>query len=134
MARRILVVDDEEDIRTILEHILLRQGFEVGFAANGQEALDRLKESAYDLMVLDVRMPVMDGFEVLEALDPDLKEAMPIVMLTAKSTDNDVIDGYSNGASYYITKPFDNVTLLNAILFMLGELSEEEMAEMELKL
>lgn len=134
MGRRILIVDDEHDIRIVLSQILENQGMEVDSAKHGKEALDKLAENKYDLMVLDIMMPVMDGFEVLENLDPQLKQDMPIVLLTAKASDNDVLKGYSIGASYYIIKPFDNVSLINAILFLLGDLSEEEMEAAELKL
>ncbi len=134
MGRRILVVDDEEDIRLVLSQILETQGFEVETAENGQVAYDKVKAAHFDLMVLDVMMPVMDGFQLLEKLDPETKEKLPIVVLTAKASDMDVMKGYSIGASYYITKPFDNVSLLNAILYMLGDLSDQDMADIELKL
>ena len=134
MGRRILVVDDEEDIRLVLGQILETQGFEVHTAENGAVAYDKIGEETYDLMVLDVMMPVMDGFQLLEKLDPAVKEKLPIVVLTAKASDVDVMKGYSIGASYYITKPFDNVSLLNAILYMLGDLSDDDMADIELKL
>jgi two-component system response regulator ResD len=134
MGRRILIVDDEEDIRTVLTQMLSHQGFEVDAAQNGQQALDKLSEGEYQLMVLDIMMPVMDGFTLLDKLDARTKDQMPIVVLTAKASDADVLKGYSIGASYYVVKPFDNVTLLNAILFMLGDLSEEEMESMHLKL
>ena len=134
MGRRILVVDDEEDIRLVLSQILETQGFEVETAENGAVAYDMIGAQTYDLMVLDVMMPVMDGFQLLEKLDPATKEQLPIVVLTAKAADVDVMKGYSIGASYYITKPFDNVSLLNAILYMLGDLSDDDMADIELKL
>ena len=134
MGRRILVVDDEVDIRLVLTQILKSQGFEVDTAENGAEAYDKVNAGEYDLMVLDVMMPVMDGFELLEKLSPEVKERVPVVVLTAKASDRDVLKGYSTGASYYITKPFDNVSLLNAVLYMLGELTDEQMAEAELKL
>ena len=134
MGRRILVVDDEEDIRLVLSQILETQGFEVDTAENGAVAFDKVKAEHYDLMVLDVMMPVMDGFQLLEKLDPGTKEKLPIVVLTAKASDMDVMKGYSIGASYYITKPFDNISLLNAILYMLGDLSDDAMVDAETKL
>jgi len=134
MASRILVVDDELDIRMVLEEILKGQGFEVSTAQNGEEALQKLEKEVYDLMVLDIMMPVMDGNAVLAALPEDVKERMPVIMLTAKATDEDVMDGYKKGADYYIVKPFDNVTLINAILYLLKEVPEEDIVDSETKL
>ena len=134
MGRRILVVDDEEDIRLVLSQILLTQGFDVDTAENGAVAYDKVTTEKFDLMVLDVMMPVMDGFQLLEKLSPEIKEKLPIVVLTAKASDMDVMKGYSIGASYYITKPFDNISLLNAILYMLGDLSDDAMVDAETKL
>ena len=134
MARRILVVDDELDIRMVLEEILRGQGFEVFTAGNGQEALNKLDKESYDLMVLDIMMPVMDGHEVMEKLPVEIREKMPVIMLTAKSTDDDVMDGYKKGADYYLVKPFDNVTLVNAILYLLKEVPEEDIIDSESKL
>jgi len=85
-------------------------------------------------MVLDIMMPVLDGYGVLDALTDEQKEDMPVVMLTAKASDEDVMDGYKKGACYYIVKPFDNVTLVNAILYMLGDISAEDMSDSESKL
>lgn len=134
MGRRLLIVDDEMDIRLVLGEILRAQGFEVDTAENGEDALRKLKQGRYDLMVLDVLMPVLDGYEVLDRLDDDLKQQMPVIMLTAKAADDDVLKGYSKGACYYLVKPFDNVTLINAILYMLGDIPEEDMLASEVKL
>ena len=120
MAPRILVVDDEEDIRTILDHILSPQGFEVVQAAAGDEALRLLSEQSFDLMLLDIMMPGVDGFTVLEQLDKSVLESMPVILLTAKGADADVLRGYSEGASLYLTKPFDNINLLKAVNSMLN--------------
>ena len=134
MGRRILVVDDELDIRMVLEEILKGQGFEVFTAENGAEALRKLEQESYDLMVLDIMMPVMDGNEVMAKLPEEVKEKMPVIMLTAKASDEDVMDGYKKGADYYIVKPFDNVTLINAILYLLKEVPEEDIIDSEAKL
>ena len=134
MGRRILVVDDELDIRMVLEEILKGQGFEVFTAENGAEALRKLEQESYDLMVLDIMMPIMDGNEVMAKLPEEIKEKMPVIMLTAKASDEDVMDGYKKGADYYIVKPFDNVTLINAILYLLKEVPEEDIIDSEAKL
>ncbi len=134
MGRKILVVDDELDIRMVLEEILRGQDFDVETAENGEEALKKLERNSYDLMVLDIMMPVMDGYQLLENLSDEIKAKMPVIMLTAKATDEDVMDGYKKGACYYIVKPFDNVTLINAILYMLDDVLAEDMSESESKL
>ncbi len=103
-------------------------------AEDGEQALQRLAAEPFDLMILDIMMPVKDGWQVLQELPPATRERMPILVLTAKAEDGDVLKGYAVGASYYVIKPFDNVTLLNAILFLLGELSEDDMDRLELKL
>ncbi len=134
MGRKILVVDDELDIRMVLEEILRGQDFDVETAENGEEALKKLERNSYDLMVLDIMMPVMDGYQLLENLSDEIKAKMPVIMLTAKATDEDVMGGYKKGACYYIVKPFDNVTLINAILYMLDDVLAEDMSESESKL
>ena len=105
---RILVVDDEPNIRRLLEHHLLRRGYRVDLCSNGAEALQRIREHRPDLVVLDVMMPEMDGFEVLGRMkeDPATVE-IPVLMLTARSTDDDIRSGWGFGAEWYMTKPFN---------------------------
>jgi DNA-binding response OmpR family regulator len=101
---RILLVDDEESIRTLLAFPLRKDGYEVVPAADGQEALDRFRETTFDLVVLDVMMPAVDGLEVCRRLRAG--STVPIIMLTAKTEEVDKIVGLELGADDYITKPF----------------------------
>jgi DNA-binding response OmpR family regulator len=103
-APRILLVDDEQPIQTLLSFPLQRDGYEVVQASDGREALTRFSEQAFDLVVLDVMMPRMDGLEVCRRLRA--RSSVPIIMLTAKSEEIDKVLGLELGADDYITKPF----------------------------
>jgi DNA-binding response OmpR family regulator len=103
-APRILLVDDEQPIQTLLSFPLQRDGYEVVQASDGREALTRFAEQAFDLVVLDVMMPRMDGLEVCRRLRA--RSSVPIIMLTAKSEEIDKVLGLELGADDYITKPF----------------------------
>ena len=104
-APRILLVDDEQPIQTLLSFPLQRDGYEVVQAADGPEALERFDEQVFDLVVLDVMLPRMDGLEVCRRLRAK-GETVPIIMLTAKSEEIDKVLGLELGADDYITKPF----------------------------
>jgi DNA-binding response OmpR family regulator len=102
---RILIVEDEAAIRVGLMDVLVYHGYEVEFAADGKEGLDKALTGTFDLVLLDVMLPGMDGFEIcnhIRARDRD----QPIIMLTARSGDNDIIEGLSLGADDYVSKPF----------------------------
>jgi DNA-binding response OmpR family regulator len=103
-APRILLVDDEQPIQTLLSFPLQRDGYEVVQASDGREALNRFSEESFDLVVLDVMMPRMDGLEVCRRLRA--RSSVPIIMLTAKSDEIDKVLGLELGADDYITKPF----------------------------
>lgn len=102
---RILLVDDEQPIQTLLSFPLQRDGYEVVAAADGREALARFSEQPFDLVVLDVMLPRMDGLEVCRRLRAG-GETVPIIMLTAKAEEIDKVLGLEFGADDYITKPF----------------------------
>ncbi|HVS28633.1 MAG TPA: response regulator transcription factor [Solirubrobacteraceae bacterium] len=101
---RILVVDDEQSVGTLLSFPLRRDGFEVVRAADGREALARFFEQPFDLVVLDVMLPKLDGLEVCKRLRA--RSNVPIIMLSAKSDEIDKVLGLELGADDYITKPF----------------------------
>ena len=101
---RILLVDDEQSIQTLLSYPLRKDGYEVVRAADGREALDRFAEQTFDLVVLDVMLPRVDGLEVCRRLRA--RSPVPIIMLTAKSEEIDKVLGLELGADDYITKPF----------------------------
>ena len=101
---RILLVDDEQSIQTLLSFPLRKDGYEVVQATDGREALARFSETAFDLVVLDVMLPRVDGLEVCRRLRA--KSTVPIIMLTAKAEEIDKVLGLELGADDYITKPF----------------------------
>src|SRR6266566_23223 len=103
-SARILLVDDEQSIQTLLSYPLRKDGFEVVRAADGREALSRFTEQPFDLVVLDVMLPQLDGLEVCRRLRA--RSSVPIIMLSAKSEEIDKVLGLELGADDYITKPF----------------------------
>jgi DNA-binding response OmpR family regulator len=103
-AARILLVDDEQPIQTLLSFPLQRDGYEVVAASDGREALQRFGEGRFDLVVLDLMLPKLDGLEVCRRLRS--RSDVPIIMLTAKSDESDKVFGLELGADDYITKPF----------------------------
>lgn len=113
---KILVVDDEPNIVLAIEFLLQREGFLVQKAYNGIEALEAVASFQPDIVLLDVMMPEMDGFEVAAQLRkrPDLADTK-IIFLTAKGTQKDKETGYSKGAEYYMVKPFDNDVLVSTV-------------------
>lgn len=113
MAKKILAVDDEKHIVRLVQVNLERQGYEVITASDGKEALQKVEDERPDLVVLDVMMPYMDGFEVLQNLrrNPATRE-IPVIMLTAKAQDADVFKGWQSGVDCYLTKPFNPMELI----------------------
>lgn len=105
---KILAVDDEPSIIRLIQINLERAGYEVVTARNGREGLGKVATEKPDLIVLDVMMPAMDGFEALGHLrrDPATRD-IPVIMLTAKAMDADVAAGYKHGVDCYLTKPFN---------------------------
>lgn len=102
---RVLVVDDEELARANMEHVIRKEGFEVRTAANGLEALDHLRNEAFDLVITDLKMDKMDGIELLEAARQS--SARPDIMLvTGYATVDSAVDAFTKGAAYYLTKPY----------------------------
>jgi len=114
---RILVVDDEERMVRFIRLNLEHDGFEVLVAFNGRQALDRVREDLPDLVLLDVMMPEMDGFEVLSLLREF--SDVPVIMLTARSTEEDIVRGLNLGADDYITKPFSPRVLVSRVRVVL---------------
>lgn len=102
---RVLIVDDEPDILLMLRVNLEADGFETALAADGETALQRVAEDRFDLMLLDVMMPVMDGWGVLDAL-PATANPPRVIVVSAKSADRDVTRAIEAGAVDYLTKPF----------------------------
>jgi DNA-binding response OmpR family regulator len=108
MTARILVAEDNPDIQSLVRHVLEGDGYDVHVARDGQEALDRYRELAPDLFVLDLMMPRHNGFEVLRELRDagELRPETPVLVLTSRAAEADVVTGFELGVSDYLTKPF----------------------------
>jgi DNA-binding response OmpR family regulator len=118
----VLVVDDNEDSIRIIETILHSAGFEVSVAKDGKQGIEVAEASPPELIILDIMMPVMDGVEALQKLRTSPKTSrIPVILLTAKAQDEDVIAGYQTGADYYMTKPFTAKQLLYGVRLVLGK-------------
>ncbi len=124
MPKRILAVDDQRHIARLMEVTLARAGYDVMVAHDGPEALVKARENVPDLVILDVMMPGIDGFEVLRRLKADpATEPIPVIMLTAKTDSEDALRGYDRGAQWYLSKPFDPEQLLVYVNNVLGPFS-----------
>ncbi len=116
MTKRILIADDEQAVRQLLELVLSSQGYEVLIAQNGDQAVRMAQERVPDLVLMDLMMPHLDGYEAIRQLRNDTRTAhLPMIILTAKSTPDDVVTGFETGADDYITKPFNIPELLARI-------------------
>ena len=106
LNQRLLIADDDNEIRELLEFDLSHSGYDVESAKDGEEALHKALSGNYDLILLDVMMPKMNGFDVCKNIRAS-KPEIPILMLTAKGTISDKTEGFDSGADDYIVKPFD---------------------------
>jgi DNA-binding response OmpR family regulator len=125
MKKKILIVDDEEDILHFLELVLKEKGYDVVTASGGQEALTRAQLERPHLVLLDIMMPQMDGWEVLKLLRVDEETAdIPVAMLSARTEAKDRVQGLQEGAVDYICKPFSLQELLGKIETIFTQLGE----------
>lgn len=108
---RLLVIEDELAIRTGLVDVFVFHGYEVGYADNGPDGLSKALTGQFDLILLDVMLPGMDGFEICQRIRREDKD-QPIIMLTAKSSDEEIIQGLTLGADDYVAKPFSITQLV----------------------
>lgn len=117
---KILLVEDEESLAVGLEYNLIEEGYIVNWANNGREAIDLFEKEKFDLIILDIMLPYVNGFEVAERVrksDPQI----PILMLTAKTESGDKVKGLEKGADDYMTKPFHLQELLLRVKGMLKD-------------
>ncbi len=125
---KILIVDDEPDTLILLERILEKEGYKVIKAHNGKEALEKLGEKGADLVVLDIMMPEMDGYDVCKRIKTNPKTShIPVIFLSVRSSDIDIIKGLEYKAEDYITKPFNKQILtakIKAVLRRKGKVEE----------
>ncbi len=124
----ILIVDDDKDTRNIIRTILNAKGYETKEASNGKEALALVKDEVPQLILLDLMMPEMSGYDVITHLkiNPNTQNT-PVIMLTAKVENEDILTGYNEYAvDYYITKPFTPKHLINGVELILGSQKIDE--------
>ncbi len=127
---RVLVVEDEDDLRSLVELNLQLAGLEVQAVGDGRAALDRVAQDPPDLVLLDVMMPVLDGWQVLRQLKEDTHTRdIPVIMLTALSEERDLIRGHLQGAVRYVTKPFEMRTLIGTVSDALQPPDEAELQD-----
>jgi two-component system alkaline phosphatase synthesis response regulator PhoP/two-component system response regulator VicR len=130
--KKILTCDDEKNIVRLIQVNLEREGYEVVTAYNGRECLDMVASEHPDLIVLDLMMPEMTGFEVLDHLKGDPETAdIPVIMLTARTQDQDVLRGWQAGVECYLTKPFMPGELITFIKRIFSVSEEEDPDEQE---
>src|SRR6476661_5446876 len=128
---KILVVDDEPTIVELIEESLHIEGYETSRAYSGEEALEALAKDPPDLVLLDLMLPGMDGYEVCRQMQKDVRlSQIPVIMLPAKSAVADKVAGYEKGADDYITKPFDTEELLVRVRAQLHHLYHEQISEL----
>ena len=122
MSKKIVLAEDEPQIARLIKFKLEKEGFEIEWKDNGEDAFNAIKEMKPDLALLDVMMPVMDGYQVLKKVkeDDNLKH-IPVIMLTAKGQERDVVKGFDLGSEDYIVKPFRPAELVARIKKILGE-------------
>ena len=123
--KRILIIDDDDDIRELLEFDISASGYFVDTARDGMEGLNKVLNNSYDLVLLDVMMPKMNGFDVCKNIRR-AKLAIPILMLTAKGTIDDKTEGFDCGADDYLVKPFDIQEVLLRIRVLLKRSGVED--------
>lgn len=123
MQRKILIVEDEERLRNLIRDYLLKEKYEVDLAGNGEEGLLMAMEKEYDLILLDIMMPFMDGFDMLKNLRK--KKDTRVYFLTAKTMDEDLVTAYKIGADDFIAKPFSPKVLVLKINALFSRLDEE---------
>ncbi len=119
-ASRILVVDDEDALRTVLSGELSSAGYDVSTASDGEEALTEVQNKKFDLLLLDIKMPRLDGFEVLKYVKKN-NPSVKVIMLTGFADLKNAIESKKLGAEDFVSKPYDLVDLLTTIERVLSE-------------
>lgn len=132
MQKKLLVVDDDDEIRELLEFDLSHSGYSVDTACDGMEGLNKAVSGLYDLILLDVMMPKMNGFDVCKNLRK-VKPDIPVLLLTAKGTIGDKTQGFDCGADDYLVKPFDIQEVLLRVKALLRRNSDDSKNDSSLK-
>jgi two-component system response regulator ResD len=119
--KRILVVEDEERIRKIIGIIIRGEDIEIDEAVDGKEALDKVLNEKYHLVILDLMIPEIDGFGVLDKIRKnEATKDLPVIIVSARTSDRDILEGLKGGANYYIPKPFEPQELTSSLELILG--------------
>lgn len=122
---RILIVEDEFNLADVIRKSLEKEKYVIDISGDGEEALYNIRSNIYDLVILDVMLPGMDGFEILKKMrEEDITSK--VIMLTAKSTLDDKLEGLQNGANDYITKPFHIEELVARVNIQLNSFSSKK--------
>ncbi len=130
LKKRILVIDDDASISKLVSDVFAEEGFSVTTASNGAEGIKKVRLSKPDLVILDLRLPDMDGFQICQTLKKDRSvSSIPIIMLTVKSTKSSTVAGLEMGADDYIVKPFNQEELVARVKTVLRRAGGEEKAE-----
>ena len=121
MPKEILIVDDEPSIVVPIQFLMEQQGYSVLVAENGEDALDAIYKYKPDLILLDIMLPDLDGYEIYQMIRQRTEwESIRVIFLTAKNRDADLAKGIAMGADAYITKPFSNMQLVEKIRELIG--------------
>ncbi|ACO83890.1 response regulator transcription factor [Clostridium botulinum] len=129
MSYKILIVDDDKTIVEFLQIFLIKEGYEVRISYNGEEALDKIRSEQFNLILMDIMMPKLDGFGAIKGIKKLTN--IPIIFLTAKDSQQDKIKGFISGCDDYITKPFDLVELSLRVSAILKRVSTSVVEENE---
>lgn len=121
MAKKILIVDDEASIIVPLQFLMEQNGYEVMVAFSGEEAMETIAQTPPDFILLDIMLPVIDGFEVCQRVRENTDwQRIPIILLTAMGSETNVAKGLALGANAYITKPFSNADVIRKVKDLLS--------------
>jgi DNA-binding response OmpR family regulator len=115
MAKKVIFIEDEEDVRNAVKYILEAENYEFYGAASGPEGIAKITKYNIDLLLLDIMMPGMDGFEVCRAIKSEPSIDLPVIFISAKTEATDIARGFALGADDYIIKPFDPNDLITRI-------------------
>lgn len=117
---KVLLVDDEKMTVEAIENFLIKHGFEVFTAFNGEQAKKKIQENKPDIILLDIVMPKMDGFEVLDWVRKNIQGRIPVIIISVKNKLDDIKKGYTCDVDFYLPKPFSNQELLRSIKTVLS--------------
>ncbi|MEK7851948.1 MAG: response regulator, partial [Deltaproteobacteria bacterium] len=121
-AKKILIVEDSEVQGVMLKKLLEKEGYEVSWGKNGEEGFAMVREKSPDLIISDIMMPVMDGYQMCKKLrDDEVLKAIPLILLTQLTEPDEVIKGLESGADHYLTKPFDEEYLFKKVTLLLKD-------------